>query len=77
MLGWGHLERVLRDYVMHYNRKRPHRALGLAAPDGSNGPQRAPHDLANVRRRDVLDRLIHEYELAASCSDRWFLCPSR
>jgi hypothetical protein len=25
----------------------------------------APHDLADVRRRDVLGGLIHEYELAA------------
>jgi hypothetical protein len=53
-----------------------HRALDLAAPDGLNGPQRAPHDLADVRRRDVLGGLIHQYEPAASCSDRWFLYPS-
>jgi putative transposase len=65
VLGRGHLERVLRGYVMHYNQKRPHRGLDLAAPDGSNGPQRAPHDLADIRRRDVLGGLIHEYELAA------------
>lgn len=65
VLGRGHLERVLREYVMHDNQKRPHRALDLAAPDGSNGPQRVPHDLADVRRRDVLGGLIHEYELAA------------
>jgi putative transposase len=65
VLGRGHLERVLREYVMHYNQKRPHRALDLAAPDGSNGPRHAPHDLADVRRRDVLGGLIHEYELAA------------
>ena len=25
----GHLEQVLRIYVRHYNKHRPHRALGL------------------------------------------------
>jgi transposase InsO family protein len=32
ILGRRHLERVLREYVEHYNRERPHRALGLRAP---------------------------------------------
>ncbi len=29
----GHLEQILRVYVAHYNRYRPHRALQLKAPD--------------------------------------------
>jgi integrase-like protein len=29
VLNRRHLERVLRDYVDHYNRERPHRALEL------------------------------------------------
>ena len=29
IVGRGHLEQVLRVYVQHYNRHRPHRALGL------------------------------------------------
>jgi transposase InsO family protein len=44
ILGQRHLEQVLREYVEHYNRERPHRALGLRAPQPS--PQRHP-----VRRR--------------------------
>jgi hypothetical protein len=32
IVGRGHLEQVLRIYI-HYNRYRPHWALGLAAPD--------------------------------------------
>jgi putative transposase len=32
IVGRGHLDRVLRIYVKHYNRHRPHRALGLEAP---------------------------------------------
>ncbi len=33
ILGCSHLEQVLRIYVGHYNQHRPHRVLGLAAPD--------------------------------------------
>jgi putative transposase len=29
ILGRGHLERIRRVYVGHYNQHRPHRALGL------------------------------------------------
>ena len=29
----GHLEKVVRVYVQHFNRHRPHRALGLQPPD--------------------------------------------
>lgn len=35
VVGRGHLEQVLGDYVEHYNRHRPHRALGLEPPDPS------------------------------------------
>jgi putative transposase len=33
ILGKRQLERTLRTYIDHYNRQRPHRALGLTAPD--------------------------------------------
>jgi putative transposase len=33
IVGRGHLEQVLRVYVQHYNRDRPHRALMLQPPD--------------------------------------------
>jgi hypothetical protein len=32
ILGRRHLDRTLRIYAEHYNRGRPHRALGLASP---------------------------------------------
>ncbi len=32
ILGRRHLDRTLRTYAEHYNRRRPHRALGLAPP---------------------------------------------
>jgi putative transposase len=37
IVGRSHLERVLWVYVQHYNGHRPHRALGLAAPDHPPG----------------------------------------
>jgi putative transposase len=60
----GHLERVLRIYVDHYNRERPHRALELTPPvtHASTG-QPLP---AEIRRRDRLGGLIHEYHRAAA-----------
>jgi putative transposase len=38
ILGRRHLERVLREYVAHYNARRPHRGLDLQAPDAPPGP---------------------------------------
>jgi transposase InsO family protein len=64
ILGRRHLERVLRAYVAHYNRHRPHRGLGLAAPVGDKVPTASAPPLA-FHRRDVLGGIIHEYEQAA------------
>ena len=60
----GHLERVLREYVRHYNEQRPHRGIGLDVPTGEVG---APAALSHgVCRHDVLGGLIHEYYPAAA-----------
>jgi putative transposase len=65
ILGRRHLDRTLRTYVEHYNRQRPHRALGLAPPRSEAWDPIAvsPRD---VRRRDLLGGLIHEYCGAAA-----------
>jgi putative transposase len=65
MLIWGrrHLERVLDEYVRHYNDQRPHRSLDLRPPTVTSG-ESAPHVVAvamAVRRRDRLGGLVHEY----------------
>ena len=52
LMGRAHTERVLLDYVSHYNEQRPHRGIDLAVPE-------------SVTRRDVLGGLIHEYQAAA------------
>ncbi len=65
VFGRRHLERVLCEYVAHYNARRPHRGLDLRTPDGPSDPPVPAGVLRGVRRRDILGGLIHEYELAA------------
>src|SRR6266498_2254752 len=60
------LERVLRVYVDHYNRHRPHRALKLTAPIPGWRPSLASsRPPVQIHRRDRLGGLIHEYARAA------------
>ena len=59
-----HLHRVLSEFVEYYNGHRPHRALGLVAPEPRCSEAR-PAGLRRVVRRDVLAGLIHEYDLVA------------
>ncbi|MGD0706650.1 MAG: integrase core domain-containing protein [Trebonia sp.] len=61
-----HLRRVLTDYLRHYNTARPHRSLGQLAP--AQAHTRPPElNLAEhrIRRKQVLDGLTHEYQIAA------------
>ena len=55
---------MLRVFIDHYNTHRPHRPLDLAPPQptGCDQPVVSLHD---VRRRDRLGGLIHEYSYAA------------
>ncbi len=64
ILNGRHLERVLRVYVDHYNRQRPHRALDLRPPDADDPPARSA--IGEIRRRDRLGGLLHEYYRAAA-----------
>jgi transposase InsO family protein len=59
-----HLERVLRVFAEHYNSHRPHRSLELTPPEGIDRDRLSgrSHD---VKRRDRLGGLIHEYSCAA------------
>jgi putative transposase len=65
ILGPRHLERVLRVFVEHYNRERPHRALGRCPPEPIE-PNVRPVPGAPVNRRDRLGGLVHEYYRAAA-----------
>jgi putative transposase len=60
------LERVLRVYVDHYNRHRPHRALDLTPPAPRSRPLLVTsHTPDEIHRYDRLGGLIHEYTRAA------------
>jgi hypothetical protein len=54
---------VLRTYVTHYNRERPHRAQALVPPEAISGGD--PPAAATIERHDLLGGLIHEYRAAA------------
>jgi len=66
VVGRGHLQQILRVYVQHYNRHRPHRALMLRSPDPLvRLTILGEDDRGAVRRRDLLGSLLHEYRQAA------------
>jgi transposase InsO family protein len=63
------LKHVLRVYVRHYNRQRPHRALDLRPPDSRTRSAVGANTLLqplHIDRRDLLGGPIHEYERAAA-----------
>jgi putative transposase len=57
VVGERHLRLVIREYVDHYNRGRPHRGLGLDIPD----PARSCPAEGPVVWHPRLGGLIHEY----------------
>jgi putative transposase len=62
--GERHLERVLREFVEHYNNERPHRGIDLATPVAYTTLQRFTV-AGGVERTDRLGGLLHEYRAAA------------
>jgi putative transposase len=58
------LVHVLAEYATHYNTHRPHRALGQRSP-AHVGAIRPPLAGGMVRRTQVLEGLINEYQHAA------------
>jgi transposase InsO family protein len=64
ILNRRHLERVLRVFVDHYNTHRPHRSLNLTPPTATDH-ERPLASAPDVKRRDRLAGLIHEYSYAA------------
>jgi putative transposase len=68
-LGEKHLRRIVSEWSIHYNRGRPHSALGPGIPEPSQAKVPVSghrHRLPNgyrVASRPVLGRLHHEYGL--------------
>ncbi|MFF3878348.1 integrase core domain-containing protein [Streptomyces sp. NPDC001978] len=64
----SHLLHALREFESHYNGHRPHRALNQAAPLRSlPEPITEPGQIRRleIRRRDRLGGILHEYQHAA------------
>jgi putative transposase len=62
------LQRVLIEYLCHYNTARPHRSLDLQPPDPARRlslVKAQPTGEYMIERIDVLGGLIHEYRRAA------------
>src|SRR6266516_1853168 len=70
VLIWGRrqLERVLNEYVRHYNDERPHRNLALRPPSGIaiGVPPDGVAAAVRVGCRDRLGGLVHEYYQVAA-----------
>jgi putative transposase len=59
------LERVVIDYIEHYNTHRPHRSLNQQPPLASSRSSPAAHRHLPVVKSTRCDGLIHEYRNAA------------
>jgi len=63
----GHLRHLLREWVAHYNRGRPHASLGPGIPEGSAlslAPASHGHripDGSSIVAKPILGGLHHEY----------------
>jgi len=76
VMNEAHFERILRSYVCHYNRRRPHQGISQEipaperrslplAPSSDSRRRHLGHHPGRIHRHDRLGGLIHEHELAA------------
>jgi len=65
ILGERHLAVVLREYLIHDHRHRPHQSRQQRPRDIETQPVWAVAGLRSVRRRPVVAGLINEYHRAA------------
>ncbi len=63
VLGERHIDRVLREYVRHYNEERPHRGLSLETPEAKPDTGCGGGEIVRVAR---LGGLINEYRRIAA-----------
>ena len=65
ILGGRHLDLVIREYSIHYNRRRPHQSRQQRPPDIETQPVQDVANLRSVRRKPVAAEVINEYHHAA------------
>ena len=59
------LERLVADYIEHYNAHRPHQSLDQRPPAPDHGPTQTPPATVTVLRTSRCDGVINEYRNAA------------
>jgi transposase InsO family protein len=59
------LERLVRDYIDHYNTHRPHQSLEQRPPTQAAETPEEPPATITVLRTSRCDGLVHEYRNAA------------
>jgi hypothetical protein len=64
ILGERHLDLVIREYLIHYNRHRPHQSRRRRPSDIETQPARDVADRRSVRRKPVVTGVINEYHHA-------------
>jgi transposase InsO family protein len=66
IVGPGHLRRILAEYTIHYNARRPHQSLDQRHPDADTAVPAPTIDLTGrrIKRSPILGGLISEYEAA-------------
>ena len=77
-LSESHLRSILKSWIPHYNRARPHMALGPGVPDPPVSTLVLPVPNSHYRRGEsyavraipILGGLHHEYSLALPCAER-------
>lgn len=57
-----HLGRVLRTYISHYKRQRPHRGLDFRTSEPLLKPP-SLENLVGTRRKDIFGALTYEYRI--------------
>jgi putative transposase len=65
IINQRHATAALRQYGLHYNNHRPHRALGQTAPLRALPRNTTTERFTNVRWDDRLGGLFHKYERVA------------
>ncbi len=62
ILNEAHLRQVMKAYIDHYNKARPHQGIEQHCPV----PIGKARQDGLVKRRDVLGGIIHEYDREAA-----------
>lgn len=58
VMGTSHLDHLMAEFIEHYNRERPHSAIGFRTPVARSPPA---SDRGPIRRRTRLGGVLRHY----------------